>query len=78
VRLFNAQNFTDRRLSETALLYDLVDLQRQVGFQQFPLRVRKSEIGEYVAAALCLRRFGLRRVSSTFRGGRRNAGLRFI
>jgi hypothetical protein len=52
VRLLDAEKFARPRLRQAALLHDLVDLQRQAGLEQLLLRVRQTEIGKHIAAAL--------------------------
>ena len=50
VRLPDAQDFPRLRLLQAALLDQPVNLQRQLGFQQFLLGVGKAEVGKNISA----------------------------
>lgn len=51
MRLFDAQQFASFGLGDAALLDQLVDFERELGLQQFLLRVGQAEIGENIVAA---------------------------
>src|ERR1035437_2281558 len=52
VRLFDAQYCASRRLRESSILDQPVDLQREAGLELFALGVGKAEVGKDVAATL--------------------------
>ena len=49
--LFNAEYLARFRLCESPLLYDAVDLQRQIGFELFAFRIGETQVSKHVAAA---------------------------
>ncbi len=49
--LFDAENLAGLRLCQSALLYDAVDLQREMGFELFAFRIGDTEVSKHVAAA---------------------------
>src|SRR3972149_9219648 len=50
--LSDAENLAGLRLCESALLYDAVDLQREMGFELFAFRIGETQVSKHVAAAL--------------------------
>jgi hypothetical protein len=66
VQLLEAEDLAGLSRRQRALFHDAVDLQRQVGLQQFLLRMRQSKIGEDIAAAVLYTHARLVHVSSDF------------
>ena len=54
LRLIDTQDFGSLNLGQTAAAENVRDANGKIGFSQQFVRVRQSEIGEYVAAALAV------------------------
>jgi hypothetical protein len=51
MRLLDAENLSGFRLLEAAPLDEAVDLQSELGLQQFPFGMRRAEVGEDISTA---------------------------
>ena len=51
LRLLHAEDFGDLRLRHAAVLEERIDLQRELGLEQFLFRIGKAKVRKYVSAA---------------------------